>query len=114
MASLTSLWVNGSPWSRYRLIRQRGQGAYGQVWEAEDPEGQRIAPQLLPCGASRTASREGRGIQQIRQLAPPHLVRIDHIWAERDTVIVTMELADGSLLDLLDVSLEEFGQAFTR
>lgn len=114
MGTTSSAWVSGVRRAGYRLVRLRGQGGCGQVWEIEHPTGERAALKILPCGDDRVAARELRGIQQVRRLAPPNFVRIDRVWAERSTVLMMMELADGSLLDLLDVSRRDFGMAFSR
>jgi serine/threonine protein kinase len=49
------------------------------------------------------AVHEIRGLQAIRQLRHPSLIRIDQIWSCADCIVIAMELAEGSLLDLLDV-----------
>src|SRR5262249_34321612 len=55
-----------------------------------------------------TAAQEIRSIQVVRPLRHPHLVRIEQVWCNRGYVVVTMDLADGSLLDLLDAYQTEF------
>src|SRR5262249_42219610 len=53
--------------------------------------------------------KEIRSIQYIRQLDHPHLIRIERVWCHLGFVVVAMELAEGSLHDLFNLSLEENG-----
>src|SRR5262249_49076736 len=63
---------------------------------------------FLPCSDDTSAAKEIRAIQYIRQLQHPHLTPIEQVWCQRGYVVVAMPLADGSLLDLLEVSQVEF------
>jgi serine/threonine protein kinase len=93
----------------FRLNRLRGKGGFGSVWEAKTPEGKLVALKFLPCGDNTSASQEVRSIQAVRQLRHPNLIRIEQVWCHRGYVVITMELADGSLLDLLEAYKTEFG-----
>lgn len=93
----------------YRLCRFLGRGGFGQVWEAEAADGTHVALKFLRCTGPQAAVQELRSIQVVRQLHHPHLVGIDRVWSARDHLVVAMELADGSLLDLLGVYREELG-----
>ncbi|MCI0683094.1 MAG: serine/threonine protein kinase [Gemmataceae bacterium] len=98
-------------WSGYQLVRIRGQGGFGHVWEAATPGGERVALKFIRCGNNLTAAQEVRNILRVRQLQHPNLVHIHDVRCDRGYVIVSMELADGSLEDLLQVSEEECGAA---
>jgi serine/threonine protein kinase len=93
----------------YRLVRVRGQGAFGQVWEAAADDGSTVALKFLPCRSDQAAALEVRNLLTISRLSHPHLLPMQRVWADRGCVVAVMELADGSLLDLLEVSLTEFG-----
>ena len=96
----------------YRLVRPRGRGAFGEVWEARTEEDDRpVALKFLPVARGQTAAHELRSIQLIRQLSHPHLTRIDRVWGAGGFLVVAMELADGSLADLLDVYQADLGGA---
>jgi serine/threonine protein kinase len=97
----------------YRLRRLRGKGGFGQVWEAETDAGEPVALKFLPC-AGDLASLEVRSLQLIRGLSHPGLVRIDKVWSAAGCLVIAMELADGSLTDLLDVYRVELGTALPR
>jgi serine/threonine-protein kinase len=93
----------------YRLIRLRGRGAAGSVWEVEKESGRSIALKFLPCEDALIAAQEVRATQIVRQLRHPNLIHVDQVWCSPGYVLVTMELADGSLLDLLDAYRIEYG-----
>jgi serine/threonine-protein kinase len=93
----------------YRLRRLRGRGAAGSVWEAEKDNGQVVALKFLPCEDTRVAVTEVRASQTVRSLRHPHLIHLEQVWCSLGYVLVTMELADGSLLDLLDAYRIEYG-----
>lgn len=95
------------PYPGYRLRQLLGRGGFAEVWEAETGSGP-LALKFLPCNSSLAAAKEIRSIQSIRQLAHPHLIRIHQVWTHLSYIVVAMELADGTLLDLLDAYRQEF------
>jgi serine/threonine protein kinase, bacterial len=96
------------PYSGCRLRRFRGCGGFGEVWEAEESGGEIVALKFIPCNATN-APREIRSLQQVRQVVHPNLVQIDKIFCCSGYLVVGMELAEGSLQDLLEFSLAESG-----
>jgi serine/threonine protein kinase, bacterial len=90
----------------YRLHECRGRGSFGEVWEATADNGARVALKFMRCD-DNSAPREIRTLQQIRQLAHPYLVRIEKVLCHAGYLVMVMELADGSLQDLLDVQQSE-------
>ncbi len=96
------------PYPGYRLRQVLGRGGFAEVWEAETPAGGTIALKFMPANDSLAASKEIRSIQAIRNLEHPNLIRIEQVWCHLGYIIIAMELADGSLLDLLDAYLTEF------
>jgi serine/threonine protein kinase len=97
----------------YRLRRLRGRGSFGQVWEAETDAGEPVALKFLPCAGDQ-AGMEVRSLQLIRDRAHPGLVRTDKVWSAAGCLVVAMELADGSLADLLDVYRADLRTALPR
>jgi serine/threonine-protein kinase len=95
----------------YRLRRLCGRGGFGEVWEAEKENGDMVALKFLPSARARGAAKELRSVQVLQERAHAHLIRIDRVWCAADFLIVAMELADGSLTDLLDVYRTDRGTA---
>jgi serine/threonine protein kinase, bacterial len=102
------LKVGLEPFPGYTLRQLRGHGGFGTVWEAARDDGTTVALKFLPAVDGISASREIRSIQTVRQLAHSNLVRIDQIWCSPGYIVVSMEVAEGSLLDLLSASQAEF------
>lgn len=92
----------------YDLRRVRGAGAFGTVWEAAAPDGRVVAFKSVECKLGH-AALEVRNARTISDLSHPNLIRIDKVWCEANKLFFIMELAEGSLLDLSDVSTAEFG-----
>lgn len=109
MALAQQLQVGSVPYPGYRLRQMISRGAFGEVWETETNTGQTLALKFLPASDALVSAKEIRAIQAIRQLVHPHLVRIDQVWTHLGYIIIAMELAEGSLLDLLDVYQAELG-----
>lgn len=101
------------PYLGYRLVQLIGRGAFGEVWRALSPANKPVALKFIHYKNSRAITKELRALQSIRQLQHPHLVKTHQIWADGEHVVVAMELAEGNLLDLLQVSYETTGQPLT-
>ena len=77
----------------YRLVRLRGAGGFGEVWEAEKTDGKKVALKFLPCtGVRGGANLELRSIQVVRDLPHRHLIEIERVWCAGAYLIVAMEL----------------------
>jgi serine/threonine protein kinase, bacterial len=100
---------DAEPCPGYRLVQHLGRGGCGEVWKAVGPEGRPEALKFLFCDSDLVAGQEVRALQMVRQLRHPHLMGINQVWCTANYIIIAMELAEGSLLDLLDVSYAEFG-----
>jgi serine/threonine protein kinase len=90
------------PYPGYKLRQLLGRGGFAEVWEAETADSRSCALKFLPCDDGLAASKEIRSIQAIRQIQHPHLIQIDQVWVHLGYIVVAMELAEGSLLDLFD------------
>jgi serine/threonine protein kinase, bacterial len=97
------------PFPGYRLKRLRGRGGFAEVWEAETASGSLVALKFMPTRDGHSAALEVRSIQAMKQLRHPHLIRIERVWTQKGYIVIAMELADGSLLDLLECYLQEYG-----
>jgi serine/threonine protein kinase len=92
----------------YRLKQLLGRGGFAEVWEATKDDGSTLALKFMPCGDSLAAAKEIRAIRSISSLEHPNLIRIEQIWTGLGYIVIAMELAEGSLLDLLEAYYAEF------
>jgi serine/threonine-protein kinase len=99
------------PFPGFQLVQFLGRGSYGEVWKATRAGGPALALKFIPCNTTQWASQEIRGLQAIRNLQHPNLIRIEQVWCHLGYLVVGMELGEGSLLDLLEVYRTEFGVA---
>src|SRR5260370_10354617 len=110
VAQVFSLAKGMEPFPGYRLRQFLGKGGWGMVWKATNPAGQDCALKFLPCDQQPIAAQEIRALQAIRQLKHPHLIGIEQIWSMHRYLVIAMQLAQGSLLDLLELSYADFKQ----
>jgi serine/threonine protein kinase, bacterial len=108
VSTAVPLQAGMEPFPGYRLRQLLGRGGFADVWEAETAAGQPIALKFLPCGDGLAASKEIRSIQAIRQISHPNLIHIEQVWVHLGYIIIAMEVAEGSLLDLLEAYQSEF------
>jgi serine/threonine protein kinase len=60
---------------------------------------------------SSSSVKEMRIIQAIQKLSHRNLLRINQVWSIPDYIVIAMELADGSLFDLLNLYKSEYQSA---
>jgi serine/threonine protein kinase len=58
-----------------------------------------------------SSAKETRIIRAIQKLSHRHLLHIQHVWSIPDYIVVAMDLADGSLFDMLDLYQAEYNTA---
>jgi serine/threonine-protein kinase len=97
------------PFPGYWLHLPIGRGGCGEVWEAQTADGP-IALKFMRGKNVSTATREIRSTEAIRSLRHPNLLRVDQVFMQSDYIVIAMELADGSLLDVLDLYLDDHNQ----
>lgn len=109
MASNLELKKGAEPYPGYQLSQFLGRGGWGDVWKAvRVADNASFAIKFLPSDSPREAAQEIRALQAIRQLSHPNLVRIEHVWSCEGYLAIVMEMAEGSLADLLEVYYAEF------
>jgi serine/threonine protein kinase len=90
-----------------------GRGGWGEVWRAVTDEGRSVALKFLPCDQTLSAPFEIRALQALRCLDHPHLLKMEQIWSCPGYLVIVMELAEGNLLDLLDLYCTELDTMIT-
>jgi serine/threonine protein kinase, bacterial len=106
-----TLQIGEEPFPGYRLVRPRGAGGFSQVWEATANDGASIALKFMPGRNINANGQELRAIRALCQLHHPNLIRVQQVWSQAGYLVIAMELADGSLLELLEACQSEYGTA---
>jgi serine/threonine protein kinase len=100
------------PLPGFRLGRQLGAGGFGEVWEAVNAAGKRVALKFMDCRTkpSSVISAEIRVLRALRELKHPNIIQMFDVYATSHFIVISMERADGNLSDLHQVYLEETGK----
>jgi serine/threonine protein kinase, bacterial len=96
------------PFPGYKLLWLRGRGGFATVWEATTPAGERIALKFMSSQNMSSTAREIRSMQAISQLEHPNLLRTRQVWSLPGYIVIAMDLAEGSMQDLMNLYTEEF------
>jgi serine/threonine-protein kinase len=78
-----------------------------QVWKAITVEERPLAVKFITCHDDQAIQHDLRFLLAVRQLAHPHLIPVHWVWCFRGYIVLAMELARGSLLDLVTDSASE-------
>ena len=101
------------PFPGLKLVQILGRGGFADVWEGVNAQGDRIAVKFMAHRHSTTSVREMRIIQAIQKISHRNLLRIEQVIAIPDYIVIAMELADGSLFDLLELYRNEYNSALS-
>jgi serine/threonine-protein kinase len=104
------LQPGAEPSPGYKLRRVRGRGGFAEVWEAWAPSGPPVALKFIPVSNGSTTIREVRSMQAFLSLVHPHLVKANAVWSLPGYIVINMELAEATLLDLMLVYHNELNQ----
>jgi serine/threonine protein kinase len=100
------------PLPGFRLGRQLGAGAFGEVWDAVNADGKTVALKFMDCRTkpSGVIKAEIRVLRALRELKHPNIIQLFDVFATSHYIVLSMERADGNLSDLHDFYLEETGK----
>ena len=103
--------VGAEPSPGYRLRCVRGRGGFAEVWEAEAPNGgPPVALKFMPASNTSTTARELRSVQSFQSLEHPYIVKTHGMWSVPGYIVINMELAEATLLDLMQLYHNDLGQ----
>ncbi len=102
--------VGAEPSPGYRLRCVRGRGGFAEVWEAEAPSGPPVALKFMPTSNTGTTARELRSVKSFQSLEHPYIVKTHDVWSVPGYLVVNMELAEATLLDLMQLYRDDLGQ----
>jgi serine/threonine protein kinase len=88
----------------------RGRGGFAEVWEAESPKGPAVALKFMPTSNTSTTARELRSVQSFQSLEHPYIVKTYDMWSVPGYIVINMELAEATLLDLMQLYHNDLGQ----
>lgn len=87
----------------YRLVKRIGRGGFGEVWEAiNKSDNSKLALKFVDCKhqPASLVVNEIKLLIQLRDLQHLNLLQFYSVTTGKDQVILSMELAEGSLNDL--------------
>ena len=84
----------------YQLEGVLGSGGAGAVWSATAPGGGACAVKFTPR-TGPLADDEIRGLEMLREVNHPHVIHVYAFWVRPRDVVIAMERASGSMMDLL-------------
>ncbi len=93
-----TLGAGAEPIPGYRLVERLGRGGCGEVWKATGPGGFELALKFV-CLAGSIGPLELRALQIIKDVRHPHLLATFGAWQVEKYLIISMELAERTLLD---------------
>ena len=108
MPAPVPLQVGLEPYPGCKLRQPLGKGGFAEVWEGEEASGHMLALKFIPSRDDMSTAREIKAIQAVRKLTHPGLIHIDNVLMNPGYIVVVMEVAEGSLTDLLEAYREEF------
>lgn len=93
----------------YKLIARIGRGSFGDVWRAEAPGGVEVAIKVIFGSVTQdeAGQRELQALELMKRLRHTYLLPIHAFWQLEDRLIIAMELADGSLRDVVKKRAKE-------
>lgn len=107
MQKTQPLRAGAEPYPGLKLVQLRGRGGFAEVWEAVDEQKNPIALKFISSSTTTSTVKELKSLEAIKMLRHSNLLRTERVWSVPGYIVIAMELAEASLLDLLDAYQEE-------
>ncbi len=106
------LQIGSEPVLGFRLRAKLGVGAFGEVWEAQSPDGSRVALKFIDTRRKESSllRNEVRIMRALSEEDHPHVIRLLAVYASSHFMVLCMELADGNLEELRSLYRELAGR----
>jgi serine/threonine protein kinase, bacterial len=102
--------AGASPLPGYKLLRLRGRGGFATVWESTSPSGKTTALKFLSSHNSNSTIRELRALRTFTTMRHANWLAIEKVWSIPGQIVIEMELAEASLLDVMLLYADDFGK----
>ena len=102
--------AGASPLPGYKLLRLRGRGGFATVWESTSPSGNITALKFLSSHNSNSTIRELRALRTFTTMRHANWLAIEKVWSIPGQIVIEMELAEASLLDVMLLYADDFGK----
>ncbi len=100
--------AGAEPFPGFTLVRLRGRGAFATVWESTTPTGELVALKFMSSANAQSTSREIHSLQGIQKINHPYLLELHNVRSMPGYIVISMDLAEASLLDLFMLYTDEF------
>jgi serine/threonine protein kinase, bacterial len=95
------------PLPGFRLDQMIGKGGFAEVWEAHH-QNHKVALKFILSSNTTTTVKEIKSLSAIQKIDHPGLLQMDRISSIPGYIVISMELAEGSLFDLFEAFQTEY------
>lgn len=92
-----------------KLTKRLGEGAFGEVWEAVNEDGSKVAMKFMKANRDlpEAVANEVRQFMTLKQVNHPHVLTLIDVLCIQDMIALIMELGNGNLHELHEFCLKE-------
>lgn len=85
----------------YQMVKRRGKGGFGEVWEAVGPDKKPVAMKLIELENRNAVKAEMRALEMMKKIRHPNILSIHGAGEHDKHLIIILELAERTLGDRL-------------